>query len=115
MVLCSARIYHLQNGYYLQGMNGNGYLTKNIINPIITDPILGIQGDRKGYLCGWINRKPGEIRYFIVNTVSSSLEWFSAYEKYSNTCKILKIHQPDMNKETNFLSMRSGQHEFINY
>ena len=102
--------YPLQDGYYLQrNGSGYGYLSKGYLMPVVTEPILGIQGSTKGYIYGWTNPKPNQSKYFIVNTKTSKVEWLS-YNELNEKCKDLAIGKPDMNKEINLagLSLKTG-------
>ncbi len=80
----NVRLYHLQNGYYIQGINGYGYLTKFILKPVITAPIFGLQGAKNGYIYGWVNSKPNESKYFLINSRKDKIIWYPTFENLKN-------------------------------
>ena len=112
MVLLLSRAHHLQDGYYLQVFGSPyGYLSEGYFKPIITEPILGMQGSKKGYIYGWTNPKPYESRYFLLNTKTSSLSWLT-YEELDQRCEELRLEKPDMNKEVNLVELSEKRKQY---
>lgn len=105
--------YPLQDGYRLQGrFDSHGQIYKGYFELVIDEEVMGVQGSANGYLFGWVMGSPQDTMdaktYFILNTASGDVKWFSG-DEFSSALKKYGCPKSDMNKEINLAGFKNKQ------